>query len=297
MTHIAGDTWGIAGPTFLLIYVALGLAVVAGVIIWRRRYTSGPTGPERSLTPTEVALLTSGRELAVYSSLASLRAAGAVQIEGGHLQQTGPVPLGAPELDRTIHAAAGRRSLRSRDVAAEPSVAAVLERAEAELTESGLLLSPAVRSHVRRGALAGVALLAFGIVRAIAGTQNGKPIGNLILLLVLAGAGTIALSYVPRLSRAARSSLATLRRDASHLRPSQSPSWATYGPASAALGVGLFGTAAIWAADPAFAADAEIRRQTFASSGGVDGGSGSGSSCGGGGCGGGGGGGGGGCGG
>jgi len=290
MTNIAGATWGITGPTFLLIYVALGVVILAGVIIWRRRYTSGPTGPLRSLTPTEVALLTGGRQLAVYSSLASLRAAEAVQIEGGHLRQIGPMPVGAPELDRAIHAAAGLRSLGSRDVAADPAVAAVLERTEAELTESGLLLSPAVRAHVRRGALAGVALLAFGIVRAIAGTQNGKPIGNLILLLVLAGAGCLALCYVPRLSRAARASIATLRRDASHLRPSQSPSWATYGPASAALGVGLFGTAAIWAADPAFAADAEIRRQTFVSSGGADGGSGSScgssSSCGGGGCGG-----------
>jgi uncharacterized protein (TIGR04222 family) len=289
MTHIAGATWGISGPTFLLIYVALGVVILAGAIIWRRRYTSGPTGPLRSLTPTEVALLTGGRELAVYSSLAALRAAEAVQIEGGHLRQIGPVPSGAPELDRAIHAAAGLRSLRSRDVAADPAVAAVLERTEAELTESGLILSPAVRAHVRRGALAGVALLVFGIVRAIAGTQNGKPIGNLVLLLVLAGAGTLALAYVPRLSRAARASVATLRRDASHLRPSQSPSWATYGPASAALGVGLFGTAAIWAADPAFAADAEIRRQTLASSGGYSGGDGgSSSSCGGGGCGGGG---------
>jgi uncharacterized protein (TIGR04222 family) len=291
MTHIAGDTWGVSGPTFLLIYVALGIVVLAGVIIWRRRYTSGPSGPLRSLTPTEVALLTGGRDLAVYSSLASLRAVEAVQIESGHLRQVGPLPSGAPELDRAIHAAAGRQSLRSRDVAADPNVAAILERTEAELTESGLLLSPAVRSHVRRGALAGVSLLVFGIVRAIAGTQNGKPIGNLILLLVLVAAGTLALSYVPRLSRVARSSVNMLRRDASHLRPSQSPSWATYGPTSAALGVGLFGTAAIWAADPTFAADAEIRRQTFASSdgysGGADGGS-SGSSCGGGGCGGGG---------
>jgi uncharacterized protein (TIGR04222 family) len=289
MTHIAGATWGISGPTFLLIYVALGIVVVVGAIIWRRRSTSGPTGPIRSLTPTEVAILTGGRQLAVYSSLASLRAAEAVQIDGGHLRQIGPVPPGAPELDRAIHAAAGQRTLRSRDAVGDPSVAGVLDRTEAQLTDAGLLLSPAVRSHVRRGALAGVALLAFGIIRAIAGTQNGKPIGNLVLLLVLAGAATLALCYVPRLSRAARSAVATMRRDASHLRPSQSPSWATYGPASAALGVGLFGTAAIWAADPAFAADAEISRQSFASSGysGGDGGGG-GSSCGGGGCGGGG---------
>jgi uncharacterized protein (TIGR04222 family) len=293
MTLIAGDTWGISGPNFLVGYVALGIAVVAGVMIWRRRYTFGPPPPIRSLTPTEVALLTGGRELAVYSSLASLRAAEAVQIEAGHLRQIGPVPSGAPELDRVVHAVAGRRTLRSRDAAGDPAVAAVLDRTEAELAEAGLLLSPAVRSAVRRGALAGVALLAFGIVRAIAGTQNGKPIGGLVLLLVLVAAGTLALSYVPRLSRAARSAVTGLRRDASHLRPSQSPSWATYGPGAAALGVGLFGTAAIWAADPAFAADAEIQRQSLASSGysGGDGGGstcGGGSSCGGGGCGGGG---------
>jgi hypothetical protein len=81
-----------------------------------------------------------------------------------------------------------------------------------------------------------------------------------------------------------------MRRSSKHLRPDSSPSWSTYGPGAAALGVGLFGTAAIWAADPAFAADAEIQRQSIGSNGwtgGSDGGGG-GSSCGGGGCGGGG---------
>ncbi len=31
MSHIAGGTWGISGPTFVLIYVALGIVVVVGI--------------------------------------------------------------------------------------------------------------------------------------------------------------------------------------------------------------------------------------------------------------------------
>lgn len=79
-----------------------------------------------------------------------------------------------------------------------------------------------------------------------------------------------------------------------HLSPTQAPASGTYGAAGAAMGVALFGTASLWALDPAFAAQAEIQRNyASASSGGYsDGGghgdsdSGDGSSCGGGGCGG-----------
>src|SRR5205814_9211490 len=83
-SHTERMTWGISGPTFLVGYAALGIVILAAVMIWRRQQTAGPTGPLRGLTPTEVALLNGGRQLAVYSSLAALRAAGAVQTASGY---------------------------------------------------------------------------------------------------------------------------------------------------------------------------------------------------------------------
>jgi hypothetical protein len=89
--------------------------------------------------------------------------------------------------------------------------------------------------------------------------------------------------------------MSSVRQSYQHLSPGQSPSYATYGAAGAAMGVALYGAASLYTMDPAFAAEAEIQR--ISASGGTSGSSsscGSGSSscggggggCGGGGCGG-----------
>jgi hypothetical protein len=80
-----------------------------------------------------------------------------------------------------------------------------------------------------------------------------------------------------------------------------SPAWTTYGAASAALAVALFGVAALTSIDPEFAESTDLRAQFFPVTGAVglagssgscgtwsSGGSSSGGGCGGGGCGGGG---------
>jgi hypothetical protein len=88
--------------------------------------------------------------------------------------------------------------------------------------------------------------------------------------------------------------LSELRSRQHDLHPSSKPDWTVYGPVAAAMGVGLFGVDALWASDPAMAAELAAHRASAASAstaGGADGGScgGGGSSCGGGGgCGGGG---------
>jgi uncharacterized protein (TIGR04222 family) len=294
---MTGETWGIPGPTFLGTYAILVAVTVIGVLIWRRWHLAGPReSAQPNLTPTQLAFLNGERELAVYSALAALRAAGAVSVTQGRLEQSGPIPSGAPELDRAVYSAAGRRCLPGQ-ARWDPGVTAVLDRIETDLAEQGWLLSPERRNHLRLGAVATVALLVLGLTRAVAGSSNDKPIGYLLLMMVPVALITLAFLSAPRKSVAAKRILSRSRAGATHLRPNQDPSWATYGPAGAALGVGLFGTAALWAADPAFASEAEIRREAYSGSssgssgdGGSGGGdSGGGSSCGGGGgCGGGG---------
>src|SRR5258706_1323148 len=101
-----GDTWGIAGPQFLWLYFGLAALAIIAVLIWRRAYTAGPSlRTARDLTPTQAALINGDRRLAVYSSLAALRAAGAVESDkGGKLRQAALPPVGASELDRAIYA-------------------------------------------------------------------------------------------------------------------------------------------------------------------------------------------------
>jgi uncharacterized protein (TIGR04222 family) len=280
-----GDTWGISGPTFLWIYALIAVLTAVGVVIWRRQYTSGPRGTtRRELTPTEAAYINGAAKLAVYSAFAALRAAGAVAVVNGHLEQSGPMPMDAPELDRAVYAAAGRRPTPS-SVQTDSGVVAVLERVERGLAEEGYILRPEQQKQARKGWRAEFAVFVFGAVRACAGVANHKSIGFLILLMFGVGVTTLFLAVVPRQTSAGKALIASMRQGAAHLRPNQSPSWATYGPVGAALGVGLFGSAAFWAADPAFAAEAQIQRN-IASSGynGSDAGGGdAGSSCGGGG--------------
>src|SRR5262249_45259256 len=147
-----------------------------------------------------------------------------------------------------------------------PEVRSVLDRAEGELISAGWLLGPAQRRNVRLGALFMFAVLALGILRAAAGSANGRPIGYLVLVMIPVAIAALLLLRAPYRTGGAQALLARMRNSSGHLRPNQSPSWSTYGPAGAALGVGLFGAMALWAADPAFANAAEIQRQQAAAS-------------------------------
>ena len=276
-----GDTWGISGPDFLLGYALLAAVVLVAAITWRRQHTAGPAEPG-TLTVTQLALLNGGRKLALYSSIAALRAAGVIDSTKGQLRIIESPPASASPLDRAVHEAA-IENVYQRALGDVPAVGAILDRVESDLVGSGLLLTREKRAFIRRGALAMVGVLAVGVARVVSGTQAGKPVGYLVLMLLGVGVLCVGLSVVDQKSRAARKLLDTYRRDSRHLAPSRRPAWSTYGPSGAALGVGLFGAGALWAADPAFAEAAAIQRIQPAAGG--DGGGGGG--CGGGGCGGG----------
>ncbi|MEV0135073.1 TIGR04222 domain-containing membrane protein [Dactylosporangium sp. NPDC050688] len=298
-----GDTWGIAGPDFLWLYAGLAALAIITALIWRRGHLRGPSlRSARDLTPTQAALLNGDRRLAVYSSLAALRAAGAVDTNArGTLRQAGRVPTGAGELDRAVHAAAGRR-VPVRSVQTDAAVSGVLRRTEEQLTLAGWLMDEDRRRGVRIASFIVFAAAALGVARIVAGIANDRPVGFLILLVIPVVIIALLFWRVPRTTTNGRRLLAQMRARTAHLAPRQSPSWSTYGPEAAALSVGLYGAGAFFLADPEFAEAAELQRNVAMSSGGSSGGgsdggwgssdSGSSSSCGGGGssCGGGGGG-------
>ena len=287
-----GDTWGISGPDFLAVYLGALAVFFATAVVIRLQVTRSDHGGDGQPTPGEIAMLEGGRSRAMYASIAGLRAVGAVGVgERGALTVTGPMPPGMTRLDHAVHDAADR-GVRVTNLIADHRVASSLDELTTEVERSGWALDSAKRSRARLGGWLLLGLGGFGIVRKVAGVANDKAVGFIIVFTAIAIFAGAMLMRVPRQSAASKRAIAQARRTHAHLAPSHSPAWSTYGMAGAAMGVALFGTTALWAADPVFAGEAGIRRGVESSSygaaaaGGDSGGGGG--SCGGGGCGGGG---------
>lgn len=257
---LSADTWGISGSQFLAIYAitALLVALLAlGLHISARRGDAGT--PRRELTPLEVAYLTGGPTRAVYAALAGLRAAEAVDV--GPLRElitTGPIPPGLGRLEHAVYSAAERHR-RVAGVSSDSAVSTALTTLHDDLVNAGWLSTSEQRARARRGGWLMLGLAGVGLVRTVAGLANSRPVGYLLLLTLAVAACSVPLFVVGEVTPAGRRALVQVRRTSPHLRPGATPSWSTYGVAGAALGVALYGTAAFWAADPAFAAGADMQ--------------------------------------
>jgi uncharacterized protein (TIGR04222 family) len=299
------STWGISGPSFLRIYLAVSAVVLIGTLLYRRQLFGGRATPPARLSPQAVAYLNGGAKLAIYACLGGLRTAGAIGVQADRrLRQTGPLPAGATALDQAVYNAVGGR-VRARELAGHEWVKTAIGTLREELERDGLVATAERRRAYRGCLLLMVGLVALGVARLVAGIANDKPVGYLALALIFMVLATVVLFlHTARRTTAGETALLRLRADHRYLAPAQRPSWRTYGAADAGMGIALFGTAALWAADPAFAAASEVQRQyasasgsgsagyyaAGAGSGGYDGGGGSscggGGGCGGGGCGG-----------
>lgn len=281
-----GDTWGIPGPTFLRLYLLAVFAVGVGSLMYRRRVLAGtPVSQVDQLDPQQVAFLNGGDQLAVWTSLGGLRGAGVIGVSPYRwLTATGPLPAGATPLDQAIHRAA-TRGLPARELIRDEWVGRALRELRDGLRRQGLALTPEQRRAARRGSSLLFMLLALGVIRLVAGLSNDRPVGYLLLSLIPVGIAAALLRRVPWRTRAADAALRDLRQRHTHLAPSSTPAYQTYGAAGAAMGVALFGTASLWVLDPGFAEQAQIQRQALSGTGtstGGGGGSATGSGCGGG---------------
>jgi uncharacterized protein (TIGR04222 family) len=192
-----------------------------------------------------------------------------------------------------------RRSTPLTQLEADPLVASGVTEVQASVVRAGWLVESGARGLARLGGFVLAVLFGVGLLRTIFGIQNGRPVFYLVLLLIVTALLSVYfLAATPRLTRAGAAAMKEIQSRNRHLDPRQAPSWTTYGASGMAMGVALWGTAALWSADPAFAADAGLRHQALGGSGaasslGGDGGSGAscsgggGGGCGGGGCGGG----------
>ena len=142
------DTWGIPGPTFLIIF--LGAVVAAAIVaaVHRRVLFAGDTRTDVGrLSPQQVAYLNGRDRQAIYTALGGLRAADAIGSGPDRtLVQTGPLPTGATPLDTAVYNAAGRR-IHARDLAADPWVTSAVSQLREGLENAGLARTAAQRSQ------------------------------------------------------------------------------------------------------------------------------------------------------
>jgi uncharacterized protein (TIGR04222 family) len=301
LTPPPDETWGISGPAFLVAYLIVGGALAIAALRTRRAMSAvgrgrhgraftarfavpvSSTGAEAGAeTGTEaapgsgtdadaaadpylIAFLNGGSKLAVLAGQSALRARGLLGERSGAPDAAArPTPDARPKwpLELAILSATDRPAPYSR-LKSEPAVTEALLALADELVQYRLLVSEQRRDRLRLWGLALFGLFALGVWRLVDGIGTGQPVGFLVPPMLLAGAGT-ALWYLrlPRRNLAGDSALARLRGEYAHLRPALRPDWVANGPAAAALGVAVFGTDAIWAADPGFADELELSRAT-----------------------------------
>jgi uncharacterized protein (TIGR04222 family) len=293
--EVAMDTWGISGPRFLLLYVALLAVTVVGVVLARRRVLAAPDGaavPAR-LDRYEAAHLNGGCQLAATTAVSVL-------LREGHLAspprrgrwrrlaaRTAPGAEAHPVEWAVYRLVADHPELPRWALGGQlcdaPAMSAVVER----LRRGGLALNREQKTRYRATGLWFLPLLVLGVARVVAGTANGRPVGFLVVLLVVTVVLAVALCLrVPCATELGRRTLERLRAEAG--RPAAGAS-----PSELAMATALFGTGVLWAADTQMALALGVRREHGAYGGGAWGGDGGGDgggggSCGGGGCGGGG---------
>lgn len=276
----AEATWGVSGSAFLIAYLTAAVALAVLAVAHRRVALAGPaTSRPGGLTAQQAAYLNGGEQLAGYTALAGLRAAGALGTAPDRtLAQTGAMPAGATALDAAIYNSAGRR-VRARAVLDDPWVRTAAAQLRTELETAGLATTAAQRRTVRLWGAAAFALAAIGVLRLLTGSDTGLVTIYLVpVIAAVAILGGCLLATAPKRTRAGTAAVADLRSRHLYLAPASSPSYATYGPTGAATGVALYGPGTLYLMDPGFAADAGIQRQAAHSGGGSSGSSGS--SCG-----------------
>ncbi|MFM5884454.1 MAG: TIGR04222 domain-containing membrane protein [Novosphingobium sp.] len=171
-----------AGP-FLALYAVL--LVAAGLLgLFMPAWLRPPGRPGRASGIDDLAFLASGNSRMIEAALTRLYAGGALSMDDRGRFSARPGARGETALERAILHAADHLPL-----------AGVLRQArdhgsvtDRRLTAGGLLMEPAERLGRRLLAAAPLlAVLCFGLVRLEIGMMRDKPVGFLIMLLIVTG--------------------------------------------------------------------------------------------------------------
>ena len=208
------------GPTFLAFYGVLFLLALAAAIFLRRQLLDPTRHPSAGafgrpgaddLDPYEAATLWKNTRLAINAAIAALERDGAIAIvareEKGWLTskssyravRDGPLPPRAFPLEAAVYELVARREsglpLNELHERLEPVARAMVN----SLQERGLLLGPGTAGRRFLTVVPLLALAAFGVLKIFVGIARDRPVGWLVLLVILA---TLVAAYM----------LGTLRR-------------------------------------------------------------------------------------
>jgi uncharacterized protein (TIGR04222 family) len=214
--------------------------------------------PRPDLGVYKLAMLSGGPQLAITTVAAKLGQDGYIQ--GGEAPRTlvaeGQLPAGADALERelfgTVHRSQGisTDAMRREVVDSEP-----VKHLKEQLTQTGLLIEEGAAKRLGRLWILGAVLAAIGLARLLAALSDGSQIGFLTVAVVAVVLGTFAIARKrPFLTARGRSLVRAERERRPELRDHSSASEFPYA-------VALWGSLALWGADPALASTLGVPRE------------------------------------
>jgi uncharacterized protein (TIGR04222 family) len=245
----------------LIFYGALCVLVAAWFAWEWRRVVGRPdrrSDPRPDLGVYKLAMLSGGPQLAITTVAAKLGQEGFIQ--GGDAHRTlvaeGHLPTGADALERevfgTVHRSPG---ISTDDMRSEVAGSEPVKHLKEELTQTGLLIEEGAAKRLGRLWILGAVLAAVGIARLIAALNDGAEIGFLTVAVVAVVLGTFKIARKrPFLTARGRALVRAERERRPELRDHSSSSEFPYA-------VALWGSLALWGADPAFASTLGVPRE------------------------------------
>lgn len=249
-----------AQQAFLTVQAGLvALLVLAAAIVWRRSQPTESSGVGQ-LDEVELAAINGGSQLAVITAVTALRRSHVTQTPAGTLVADGPLAEDACELERELfETVRGAPDRQASALVADASESEIVKRLMARLEAAGLRLGDDAQRNLRlvgwcAGALAFAGMLGLaGFL--VADARDGVALG--------AGAALTVVTLVAKhwAGRRRRGPTAAGRRLLKSVRAARASELRAAG-GQLSLAVAMFGAAALWSTDPAFAGALGLPAQT-----------------------------------
>jgi uncharacterized protein (TIGR04222 family) len=188
------DPWGISGPDFVVLYIALFgtvlliRVIVAGVVSSRAlRADNARPGPPPSVY--QLAFLAGGPDRATDAAIAALVERGQLRVNSyKQISQAGTRPV--EPLERAVADVAQLKTTAT--IRANVRGSAAMRALEDGLEQRGLLASTAAKRKARTfGLLLQLAVLVLGVGRLLDGISLNRPVGILVVLVLVTAVLTL----------------------------------------------------------------------------------------------------------
>ncbi|WP_329049476.1 TIGR04222 domain-containing membrane protein [Amycolatopsis sp. NBC_01488] len=183
------DPWGISGPDFVVLYIALlGAALlvrlIVSAVVASRALRADPVQPGPPPTVYQLAFLAGGPDRAVDAAIAALVERGQLRVNSyKQVSQAGTRPI--EPLERAVADVAQLKTTAT--IRAQVRGSAAMRALEEGLEQRGLLVPAAAKRQARTfGLVLQLAVLVLGVARLVNGISLGRPVGILVFLVLIA---------------------------------------------------------------------------------------------------------------